>query len=393
VAVAVVAAAVIAVGATVLARDIVGQSRRVVVDQQPEPKGTSPEVLADGAPVLAAQLYADPVFLDATEGFSLALGTGGNASERLVASTDGGASWRVAGAQFPVAGVFSTLLFTDLEHGYVFGPAGLIITTDGGRSWTQASLTGEVQRVIPAFGDVWAVLTNCPGAPGVLVSCPVEVEISSNAGASWRPTSQPPVTEGSGGGAVLGRISADGSYLLTWGSSKSGLALTEDGGASWSPVPDPCASGWTVEDMAALVEGQLWLVCGAAPTAAGEVKAIFRSYDGGQHWSMVASTGFVPGAQQPVGSLSLSGDLYQLATVSPDQAWLGVGGVGVLETNDGGMDWAPVQGISDPDTEGGVGVTFIRSPNGTIEDGWALGFGYGVWRTTDATHWHEVAGS
>jgi photosystem II stability/assembly factor-like uncharacterized protein len=381
-----------AAAAAIVAHQLGSHRRPVTVQEEPGGRGPSSPALAAGAPVQAAQLFADPVFVDPDHGYSLARGTGGAPSERLVASSDGGATWRIVGATFPVAGTFTTLLFTDAEHGFVFGPAGLMVTADEGRHWTQPPLTGEVQRVIPAYGNVWAVLTNCIGTPGQSASCPVEVEISADRGSTWHQTTVPPLTEGSSGGAVLGRVTADKAYLLTWGSVSSGLVRTDDGGATWQRVPDPCAStAWSVEDMAALAAGQMWLVCGAAPTAAGEVKAVYRSIDGGASWVLEASTGFVAGAPAPVGTLSLSGDLSQLATVSPATAWIGVGGVGVLATNDGGRAWTAVAGIADPRDAGGVGVTFIRSHDGAVVDGWALGFGYAVWRTTDAVHWHEVA--
>ena len=390
---AVLLALVTAGTAALVIRDVESGHRHVVVVQQPPPPpGSTSRTLADGTPVAAAQLYAYPVFVDPDHGFSLARGTGGGTSERLVATGDGGATWRVVGSSFPVAGTFTTILFTDEQHGYVFGPAGLIVTSDGGRDWEQPPLTGEVQRVIPAYGDVWAVLTNCGGAPGETLTCPVHVEISDDAGKTWRLTAPPPTSEGSPGGAVLGRVSASRAYVLTWGSKSSGLVRTDDGGVTWHVVPDPCATGWATEGMAALARGSMWLVCGARPTVAGQVKVVYRSEDGGGSWVLEASTGLVPSAPEPVGSLSLTGDLSQLATVTPAQAWVGLAGVGVLETNDGGRTWAPVPGVEDPPGKGDVGVTFIRSPDGAITDGWAIGFGYAVWRTTDATNWRLVAG-
>jgi photosystem II stability/assembly factor-like uncharacterized protein len=388
-------AAAAAATAIIVAHDL-SRHPPVVVHEQPGSRGPSSPALAAGAPVGSAQLDSDPVFVDPSRGFALATGIGGGASERLAATTDGGATWRLAGAAFPVAGTFTTLLFTDVQHGFVFGPAGLVVTTDGGQSWSQPALTGEVQRVIPAYGDVWAILTTCGGPPGGPVSCPVQVEISADGGLTWRPTVPPPLTEGSAGGAVLGRVTAGKAYVLTWGSPESGLVRTTDDGQTWQRVRDPCSGNWAVEDMAALAGGDLWLVCGAPPPSAGpvageQVKAVYRTDDGGRHWRLAGSTGFVPGAPAPVGTLTLSGVMSQFATVSPVQAWLGVAGVGVLETRDGGRIWWPVAGLVDPSPTG-VGVTFIRSPDGSVLDGWALAFGYAVWRTTDADHWRQVAG-
>jgi photosystem II stability/assembly factor-like uncharacterized protein len=366
----------------------------VVVNQQQPPPGKSAATgPRDGQAVPASELYSDPVFVDATEGFALArLDVGGIATERLAASSDAGAHWRISGAAFPVAGTFTTLLFTDASMGYVFGPAGLVVTRDGGAHWTQAPLTGEVERVIPAYGDTWATLTTCGGAPGEPLSCPVGLWVSTDQGRTWSATpTAPPLEEGSGGGAVLARIDSEEAYLLTWGAPDSGLVVTSDGGRSWRRVADPCDGDWSVEDMAALENGFIWLICGAQTTGLGQPKSVYRSLDGGSAWQLVASTGFAPGSLLPTGKIPLAGDVSQLATVSPSQAWVGLGGVGLIETLDGGRTWSVVPGVDASPSATQVGVTFIPSASGPIHDGWTLAFGYAVWRTENAVDWQEVA--
>jgi photosystem II stability/assembly factor-like uncharacterized protein len=365
----------------------------VVNQQQPLPGKQAAAGPRDGQAVPASELFSDPVFVDSTEGFALArLDVAGVATERLAASSDSGAHWRIRGAAFPVAGTFTTLLFTDASMGYVFGPAGLVVTRDGGEHWAQAPLTGEVERVIPAYGDTWATLTTCGGAPGAPLSCPVGLWVSTDQGRTWSATpAAPPLEEGSGGGAVLARIDTAEAYLLTWGSPDSGLVLTTDGGASWSRVADPCEGSWSVEDMAALENGFIWLICGAQTTEFGEPKSVYLSLDGGATWQLAASTGFAPGSLVPVGKIPLAGEVSQLATVSPSQAWVGLGGVGLIVTTDAGHRWSIVPGVDASPSATQVGVTFIPSASGPIHDGWALAFGNAVWRTENAVDWQQVA--
>jgi len=356
-------------------------------------KADLPEV-ADGTVIPASDLYSDPVFIGPNRGFALATTEpDGIPSERLALSDSAGASWQITGSALPVAGDFSTLDFLDSETGYVYGPAGLLVTFSGGRSWKQAPIDGEVERVIPIGSDVWATYASCPGVPSPTESCSVGVEISEDAGLSWRPVAaEPPLVEGAGGGDVLARTSLSAAYLLSFGADDGGLVVTRDGGRRWTPLPDPCARGWSTESMAAPGNGDLWLICGGAPSGNGQPKSVYRSADAGVSWRLVASTGSTPSSEGAVGEIPLAGYVSQLATVSPKIAWLGLGGVGVARTTDGGATWSLVQGIVDAGGSADVGVTFIATGDDEIVDGWALGFGYAVWHTTNATTWRLVSG-
>ena len=102
----------------------------------------------------------------------------------------------------------------------------------------------------------------------------------------------------------------------------------------------------------------------------------------------MASTGFTSLSTGPVGRIPLSGWVSQLATINSTQAWLGIGGVGVIVTWDSGTSWQPAGGMptSQPSTE--VGVTFNNAVLG-----WAVVFRRGVWRTEDAVRWQLMDGT
>lgn len=352
-----------------------------------------------GSVVPATDLVSDPVFVTLQTGFALETTERNSLTvERLARSDNGGRTWHVTGAPFPVAGDFSTLQFISADKGYVFGPSGLLVTSDGGAHWSQVvTLPGTLQRAIPiAAGpkgeNVWATFTKCTGPPGVTESCPVGVAISLDGGLRWRDVTDPPVTEAPSpeGGDVLARYSLDTAYVVSYGATGGGLALTRDGGSTWRRLADPCSGRWAQVDLAATPGDQLWLVCGAE-TAAGatmQPKVAYRSFDGGRTWRLMASSGFAPGAPVPVGQLPLSGQVSQLATITGERAWVGVGGLGVLVTLDSGRTWRLAQGFGTSGSPSpAVGVTF----NNNL-DGWAIEFRRGVWQTTDALDWHLVDG-
>lgn len=349
-----------------------------------------------GAYVPAYDLASDPVFPTLTDGYAIERHTtGGVTSEHLAESRDGGRSWYLTGAAFPFETGYSQVQFISLEHGYAFGPAGLAVTYDAGRHWAaEPVLGGALQRVVPIGSNVWATDAVCSGPPVADTTCTVALGISTNGGRSWRRAGPLPITEARAGGDILARVTPTKAYVISYGPTGGGLALTLDSGQQWQQLPDPCAA-WRTVDLAALSGGDLWMICGGQPTLGGAAspKAVYRSFDGGLHDVLEASTGFGPaspgGAARsgPVGRIAFSGQLSQLATISPSRAWIGVSGLGVLVTTDYGRTWQQAKGIDDPNPDGGVGVTFDDA-----ENGWAIAFHVGVWRTRDAVTWRLIDG-
>ncbi|MGH9170458.1 MAG: WD40/YVTN/BNR-like repeat-containing protein [Acidimicrobiales bacterium] len=394
------------VGAGIAAVAVVSSGSPSTLKVNPGSRGSGGGALNGGAVVPAADLVSDPVFVNSTVGFALATTEHGSpAVERLAESTDAGHTWHVTGSQFPVSGTFSTLQFISSSDGYIFGPAGLLVTTDGGKSWQEVQgLNGRLQRAIPllmANGqlDVWATYTTCSSGP----SCTVGVAVSTDSGHEWSDVSPPGLTETSSGGDILARWSLDAAYVLSYSpSGGGGLAYTSDDGKSWTHLVDPCSGAYTSEDMAApppdtptsqapaRSTSALWLICGArtSPGETGQPKLVYRSYDGGRKWSLVASTGFAGPSHAPVGEIPLSGAVSQLATINTTQAWLGVSGLGVIVTLDSGEIWQLADGIPTNEPDTAVGVTFN---SGVL--GWVVVFRRGVWRTEDAVHWALMDGS
>ncbi|MHB1988633.1 MAG: sialidase family protein [Acidimicrobiales bacterium] len=372
-----------------------------------------------GALVPAYDLSSDPVFPTLSVGYAIeSHKTGAGQSEHLARSLDGGRRWYLAGASFPFAAGYAEVQFISVLTGYAFGPAGLAVTHDGGSTWQAgASLGGTLERIIPIGDNVWATYAVCHGPPEAATPCNVRLAVSKDGGLRWHTAARgSPLTEAISGGDVLARDTLDEAYVVSYGVSGGGLAMTPDSGRTWRRLPDPC-SKWRTVDMAVLSGGQLWMICGGAPVLGGtaSAKAVLRSYDYGERWVLQSSTGFGPpiadlgaGAKDTaptrpagpghngrsargrgvVGQLWYSGQLSELATISPVTAWIGVSGVGVLVSFDSGKNWQLATDMRASEHGVGVGVTFNDAVHG-----WAIDFHQGVWATSDGVHWRLLDGT
>ena len=97
-----------------------------------------------------------------------AVGTSQTGGHPLVlATTDGGAHWRVQYAARPLGGELDAVTFADSRHGWAVGHDGLILaTTDGGTHWTiqPTGLQGGVLHHVAFFDDMhgWAATGGYP---------------------------------------------------------------------------------------------------------------------------------------------------------------------------------------------------------------------------------------
>jgi photosystem II stability/assembly factor-like uncharacterized protein len=372
--------------------------------------------LAVGTPVPLANL-ADVVFISDTRGFGLAFH---GAATVLATTDDAGDTWRVVNDALP-ADLPAQLEFADTNHGYLWGgtPSAegavpLYMTSDGGRTWTKAPV-GPVVSDVSAIGpDVWAVVGTCPINSLTVNPCPapVTVDVSLNAGVTWTTTTaDPPVAEEPGLSVddqdlELARITTARAYVLSFaptrssgGTSLGQIAYTADGGQTWTTRPDPCPMYFDVgQEMAASGTNDLWMVCASPPSSGSQAKALYRSGDGGQQWTLtaaanapvlsgnttLAATGGLP-VRGYVSPYSLGHE--NLAVLTPDAAWLFPDRSGVFQTTDGGHTWTAVSGLARAGLVGGGSgnIVFVDA-----DHGWVCEVGAGVWRTTDGVHWKHL---
>jgi photosystem II stability/assembly factor-like uncharacterized protein len=178
--------------------------------------------VGQGAPALAAVQFTDP-------GHGWVAGAG-----RIMATSNGGASWS---RQYAGSADLDQVDFIDSQHGWAAGGGALLRTTNGGASW--AALAE------PCQGDLTSVHFVSP-AVGYAVAA-------------------------KGSAQTAGQPSPGGQDTTALGGS---LLRTTNGGATWSPVTsapaDPQSACFGTAD-----DGYL-----------GTPAHIWRTTDGGQHWTL-----------------------------------------------------------------------------------------------------------
>ena len=293
------------------------------------------------------------------------------------------------------------------------GTVPLWVTSDGGRTWTQAPVGPVVSDVSAIGANVWAVVGTCAlSSLSTAPACPATVDVSLNDGATWTPTTNaPPVDEEPGLSVAdqdleLARITRSRAYVLMFAPARAEgeaalgrIAYTFDGGRTWSTRPDPCPTFFDVgQEIAASGTDDLWMVCASQPSGGSQAKALYRSRDGGRHWTLTAAANapvlsgnvsLPSGGGLPVGGYVSPYSLghQNLAVLTPDAAWFFPDRSGVFETTDGGHTWSTVSGLARAGlVAGGSGnIVFVDA-----DHGWVCEVGAGLWRTTDGVHWKHL---
>lgn len=122
-----------------------------------------------------------------------------------------------------------------------------------------------------------------------------------------------------------------------------------------------------------------WLLCTGGAAAGSSTKALMRSVDGGQTWTVAAS---IPSLTEPVrpGALPRQ-DATAIAADSSDVLWIATPNT-VWDSTDGGVTWR--QALFNE--QGAFGQFDVQS--GTLA--WLLAPDAGLWHTTDGTTWRPV---
>jgi hypothetical protein len=254
--------------------------------------------------------------------------------------------------------LMSNLTFMDSRHGRVSVrtceacPASVYETEDGGQTWQlgpDETATPTRQGVLLASASaaetLWAIECLTPDYP-----CSGTLIVSVNNGQTWQPVPHqpplPPLWPGSDGPypfVQLVRINARETWIHMFSpdaadpSTRSQLIATDDGGAHWQTLPDPCPE--VVGRLAAWDAVHLWRQCdlGRAPQFMDPM-AVYRSVDGGRHWELVAQTDDSNPASLP------NGVICDLTFISPERGFMALCNVyeGLLTSDDAGHTWKSI---------------------------------------------------
>lgn len=238
---------------------------------------------------------------------------------------------------------FRGLSARSANEAWVSGTLSTILhTTDGGRTWHSTPIAGAADldfRDIEAIDDKIAyALSIGPGEKSRIYK-------TTDGGVNWRPqfiNSDPNVFLDcmgfwdAGHGIVLGDP-VNGHFVLM---------ITDDGGASWAPLPQdseppalPGEGAFAASGSCLVVQGSndVWFATGG-----GEKSRVFRSADRGKSWAI---------ADTPVTAGKKSAGIFSL-TFSDEKRGVAVGGdyqsprtvaINAAFTNDGGKTWQPAQ--------------------------------------------------
>jgi photosystem II stability/assembly factor-like uncharacterized protein len=245
--------------------------------------------------------FRDVDAFDAETAYLLSIGEG--EKSRIYKTTDGGKRWELQFKSERAAAFFDSMAFWDRDHGIavsdpVDGRFLIIQTSDGGRTWKETPRDGmppalEGEGAFAASGTCIAVegRTNVWFATGGPNGA--RVFRSTDRGRTWAAAVTPIVSGKSAGvfsitfwdaahGVVVG-----GDYTKE-AEAGSNVAVTTDGGQTWSAIKGPGPSGY--RSCVVFVPGTG--VRGTPALFAVGPTGSEYSTDGGQSWTSVGAGGY-----------------------------------------------------------------------------------------------------
>jgi photosystem II stability/assembly factor-like uncharacterized protein len=267
---------------------------------------TTPPGSSGQAPALAAVQFTDP-------GHGWVAGAG-----RIMATSDGGASWT---RQYAGQADLDQVDFIDAQHGWAAGGDSLLRTTDGGASWTALAepCQGELSSlhfVSPTLGYAVAAKTTAAAggeqSPGGQDTTALGGSLlrTTNGGSTWSPVTGAPANPQSACFA-----NADDGYLGT----PAHIWRTTDGGQHWTlALTEPGASGNPSTDNTDTPEIEcagasgLWVLFLGQGAATGHAPYLAYASQDGHEWHGVLEEQFTetalrPGVKLPEGPGSYPG--------------------------------------------------------------------------------------
>lgn len=263
--------------------------------------------------------FRDVQSFNEREALVLAIGPG--EESRIYATADGGATWTLRHVNRDPDGFLDALAFWDRDHGLALGdPVGgrfvVLATDDGGATWTRVGL--DMPEALPGEG-AFAASGTCVAVQGDrhawFGTGGGRVFRSDDRGRTWTAHATP-IPAGNGSSGVfslafrdeLHGVAVGGDYKVPDAPGPR-VALTRDGGRTWTAPTGPDARGYR-SAVAFLSETSL---IGVGPTGAD------RSDDGGASWRSLGDEGFhaVAASRSTAWAVGEEGRIARLAPDAP----------------------------------------------------------------------------
>ena len=241
--------------------------------------------------------FRDIHAVDENTAWVLSIGNG--AASRIYRTDDGGESWTLQFQNGDPRRFYDCFGFWDARRAVVIGDAvgeeiDLLLTTDGGVHWERVP-AASLPRAEPGEGSFAAsgtcVATGRAGRAWIVMSTPTRARLlrTTDFGRSWALETLPITTHpGSGPQSVAFRDALNGMVLGGGDASTANdtlIAITDDGGASWTPRRSPPQRSGT--------GGGAWVTGARTPTivAVGPGGSAF-SRDLGISWIPIDSANY-----------------------------------------------------------------------------------------------------
>jgi photosystem II stability/assembly factor-like uncharacterized protein len=277
-------------------------------------------------PVLPPPSIYGVHFIDSQRGWAIFAANEDATARAILATTDGGASWHTL-SEVPYR-VYA-IDFANELHGWVATsqyphPGVLLETNDGGMSWSELinapnAMRASIELISPSIGYIYGLGHG--------------LAITVDGGRTWTEVASPCDERDerpklSFAGATTGMVVC---LHRNGGAGFQGKRLftTVDGGAIWTQIPDALGTQEYLIQLFALDNKRAWYATGGPPGA-----NLYGTLDGGQHWEMVD----LPGGR---------GYFFQIRSIQfldPLKGWVVVSRAGsgpgtILATRDGGVTW------------------------------------------------------
>ena len=242
--------------------------------------------------------FRDIEAFDANTAYILAIGSGD--ASRIYKTTDGGATWTLQFKASDPKAFFDAIAFWDAQHGLAIGDpvdghATVIRTEDGGQTWVPVAASAipaaiEGDGSFAASGTILVAWGSKHAWFGTGGGAKARVFRTSDGGKTWQ-VGDTPVMAGNASSGVFSLSFADakrgiavgGDYRKEQGSGDN-IALTVDGGATWSLPNTRLRSFRSAVAYIPGTNGRSLLAAGPGGTD--------RSDDGGATWRAIGDEGF-----------------------------------------------------------------------------------------------------